>query len=167
MEDKLDESKNEIVNLNISLKAKDTQLEEKDKEIEDLENSIDKKIKKAEDKVHRKYKKYKIKVPKTTLKETQKLLNMTDPYTKEVIIKYLDLDCYELVQNIAQTVNKHNTSEVISFMDWGLARNMALKTLLEDSIDRRKEYFDKLKWEMVHKEWEKKKYDKIKWEEIK
>jgi hypothetical protein len=73
---------------------------------------------------------------------------MCDDYTKNVIIDYLHLDNFELVKNIAWTVNKENASEVINFKDWALARNYATIKLLEDSIDKRKEFNDKLVWEM-------------------
>jgi len=91
--------------------------------------------------------KYEVVNPKHT--DTLKKLAICDEYTVRTIIEYLDLDTYELVKNIAWTINKENSSQVISFMDWWVARNCALKEVLKKNVKRKTEYLDK----MTGKKW--------------
>jgi len=59
------------------------------------------------------------------------------------IVDYLKLDSFQLVQNMAKTINKDNASDSISYRDWALGRNEALMKLLSESTQK-KEYYDKL-----------------------
>ena len=138
--DQVDELKNDITNRDISLTWKQVELDEEKKEHEETKKELQKLKQKFE-----------VKIPATTRKETETKLKMCDDYTKGVIIKYLDLDTHELIKNIAGTVNSHNSSDAINHMDGWLARNFALKSLLEASIDRRKEFYDKMEWESKKK----------------
>ena len=126
---------NEIVKYLISLKGKEVELEEikkeHKKEIKWLKKKIDK---------------YSIEQPKTTRSKTELKLKLCDDYTKWVIVDYLKTDIFELVKNIAWVTNSDNAWNVISHMDWWLARNYALIELLEKSINKKKEFDDKIKW---------------------
>lgn len=97
--------------------------------------------------LNKKLSKYDLKVPEDNLEELKAKLKLSDTFTKKVIIDYLDLDTFNLVKNIANTVNDNNSANVINFMNWWIARNTALRTILENSIDKRKEFYDKITWE--------------------
>ena len=89
-------------------------------------------------------KRYELKVPKANITKLEQELKLCDTYTKRKIIEYLELDIFELVKNISGTVNNANSSDVINFMDWWIARNTALKNVLERSIDNKKEFLDRM-----------------------
>lgn len=94
---------------------------------------------------------YGIKQPETTRKETELRLKTCDPTTKDIIINYLRLDNFELVKNIAWVTNNENAGNIISHMDWWLARNYALIELLEKSKDMKRMYNDKIEWKIKSK----------------
>ena len=84
--------------------------------------------------------------PELNLKQIEASMKLTDKFTLNQIIHYLKLDTFEIVKNIAGTMNKDNVSEVIAYRDWALQRNEALIKFLEKyAVDKTK--FDKLKWE--------------------
>jgi len=126
---------NDIVWYKISLEWLELQLEEEKKEREEDKKRYEKMLSR-----------YTITMPKTSRKETESKLKMCDDYTKSVIIKYIELDNFELVKNIAWVVNKDNSSDVISHMDWWLARNYAMIELLKNSIKDNKVFNDKIEW---------------------
>lgn len=91
--------------------------------------------------------KYEIKIPENKSENILLEMKNADVYTKRLIIKYLELDNYELVKNIAGTINDNNASNVINFLDWGLTRNNILIQILQNSIDEKKEFYDKIKFD--------------------
>lgn len=97
--------------------------------------------------LNKKLSNYELRVSEDNLEELKAKLKLSDTFTKKVIIDYLDLDTFNLVKNIANTVNDNNSANVINFMNWWIARNTALRTILENSIDKRKEFYDKITWE--------------------
>ena len=64
-------------------------------------------------------------IPSEGLKEIETKLAICDKYTANAIADYLVLDSYELVKNLAKTVNSSNASEVIAYRDGALSRNEA------------------------------------------
>ena len=59
----------------------------------------------------------KIEVSEQSLNEIKEELKNTNKATLEAIKNYLRLDTFELVKNLAKTVNKENVSEIIAFRD--------------------------------------------------
>lgn len=94
------------------------------------------------------YSKYRIyNLDEASVKEMFKNLEKT---TVLKIVDYIDLDSYKLVEGIARTVCKENASEVIAHMDWGLARNFALKSMLLKNIKTTKTVINSLSWKRVN-----------------
>ena len=151
IEDERDELKDQIINLNINLAAKDKEIELRDEEIKENEESYKKKYEKLEQEYKNKYARYEVVPPVRVSEDIKKLLKMWDNFTKNKIIEYLQLDSHELVKNIAGTVNDDNASNVITFMDGALSRNFALIKTLDESIDKRTEYNDKIAGELKTK----------------
>jgi hypothetical protein len=55
--------------------------------------------------------------PELNLKQIEASMKLTDKFTLNQIIHYLKLDTFEIVKNIAGTMNKDNVSEVIAYRD--------------------------------------------------
>lgn len=91
-----------------------------------------------------------IEIPSMWLKEIKSKLNKLDTFTVWIIIEWLKIDSYTLVQNIAKTINKANASEVIAFRDWALARNDSLISILNKNKNKN-DYKDKITWEIKNK----------------
>lgn len=77
---------------------------------------------------------YTIEMPKLDIEEIKKALKLADEYTMETIIKYLKIDNYELIKNLAKTINKTNFAETSIYMDGALGRNEAMIKVLSQSI---------------------------------
>ena len=75
-----------------------------------------------------------VELPQLAVEELKSALKLADSYTMETIIKYLNLDTYELVKNLAKVTNSTNVAETISYKDGAIGRNDALIKLLRESI---------------------------------
>lgn len=53
-------------------------------------------------------------------------MKSADQLTIMVIIEYLKLDSYKLVENLAKVTNSENASNIIAYRDGALGRNQAL-----------------------------------------
>jgi hypothetical protein len=58
---------------------------------------------------------YKVEQPKTTLENTKRLISMCDEFTINTIVKFIDLDNYELIKNLADVTNTENASDIINY----------------------------------------------------
>jgi hypothetical protein len=67
--------------------------------------------------LNKKLSNYELRVSEDNLEELKAKLKLSDTFTKKVIIDYLDLDTFNLVKNIANTVNDNNSANVINFMN--------------------------------------------------
>lgn len=128
--------KKENFQLKLSIEAWNKELVKENEELKKIILELNKKLSN-----------YELRVSEDNLEELKAKLKLSDTFTKKVIIDYLDLDTFNLVKNIANTVNDNNSANVINFMNWWIARNTALRTILENSIDKRKEFYDKITWE--------------------
>ena len=128
--------KKENFQLKLSIEAWNKELMKENEELKKIILELNKKLSN-----------YELRVSEDNLEELKAKLKLSDTFTKKVIIDYLDLDTFNLVKNIANTVNDNNSANVINFMNWWIARNTALRTILENSIDKRKEFYDKITWE--------------------
>ena len=129
-----------LKNTNRTLTIQNVSLEEYLKKAIEDKDFLEEEIEKLKEKLKR----YELKVPKANITKLEQELKLCDTYTKRKIIEYLELDTFELVKNISGTVNNANSSDVINFMDWWIARNTALKNVLERSIDNKKEFLDRM-----------------------
>jgi len=82
-------------------------------------------------------------IPTEWIKDLKEKLKLADKDTIRWIIEYINLDNYELVKNIAWTINDNNAANVIAYRDGSLARNIALRDLLSSCVQS-KEYFDRI-----------------------
>ena len=71
-----------------------------------------------------------IEIPTEGLKEIEAKLKLCDKFTAGAIADYLVLDTYELVRNLAKTVNSQNAAEAIAYRDGAIARNDAVIKVL-------------------------------------
>jgi len=92
-----------------------------------------------------------IEKPDLNLKEIESTLKLWDKFTLNQIISYLKLDSFEMVKNIAWTVNKENASEVIAYRDWALQRNESLIKFLSKFKSAEKNKIDRIKGEPIKK----------------
>jgi len=137
--------------MEISLVGLNAELEDaKEDHLQERRNadSLREKIKLLTEKINSYDVRYKIEQPKVTIKNTKRLISMCDEFTISTLIKYIDLDNYELIKNLADITNKDNVSDVTNYLNGWLARNFALKELLLWNTKKTVEFVDKIKNEV-------------------
>lgn len=131
----------------------------KDAKIKDLNGKIKKLEKKLEESLTKEEKGYnELSYPTQNLTQIEAALKIGDKYTMKQIIKYLELDTFELVKNMTKIITPETAAVVLAHRDWALRRNEALKKLLlkyciEKRTDRKlwsqedtEEFFKKTIW---------------------
>lgn len=98
-QDKIQQLDDELVGCRLKIQSDSIFIEEANERIERLTIQVSKKPEERD---------YTIEMPKLDIEEIKKALKLADEYTMETIIKYLKIDNYELIKNLAKTINKTN-----------------------------------------------------------
>lgn len=64
--------------------------------------------------------------PSVPLKDIETQMKYIEPTTSRILVEYLKLDSYKLVQNLAQVTNSDTAANIIAYRDGALGRNEAL-----------------------------------------
>ena len=89
-----------------------------------------------------------IQIPSKGLAQIESELKLCDKYTANAIAEYLEVDWYELVKNIAKTVNSANAAEVIAYRDGALSRNEATIKVLRKIGSASMDFKDRIRGEV-------------------
>ena len=109
-------------------------LEEKEERINQLSSNVSSLLRKIEEVEQNKYI---IEDVNISIDDLKKSLKVSDSYTMELLINYLKIDSFNLVKNIAKTVNKSNFAETAIYIDGALSRNDAFIKVLYESTKNR------------------------------
>lgn len=124
---KLNDGLSEASIENASLAARLSKAESRNERLES-ENAC---LREETDSLTKEVEKYNaIELPTKGLEQIEAELALCDKFTANAIADYLVLDTYELVKNLAKTVNSSNAAEVIAYRDGAIARNEALIAVL-------------------------------------
>jgi hypothetical protein len=85
-------------------------------------------------------------MPELSVKEIEAHLWLFDKFTTDTLTDYLKLDAYELVKNLAKTINSDTAPIVIAYRDWALRTINTLITALS-KVKGKWEFFDRMKQE--------------------
>lgn len=128
--------------MSVHLQSYEVTLNEKNKELFECKD----RIKVLKDKIeYIKNSRAELAFPDKNIAQIDWILKLWDKLTIQAIVDYLNLDSYEFVKNIGAVVTKENELQTVSYIDWSLQRNEALKTFLSKFLQEKspKEFLEK------------------------